>query len=105
MNDRTKTVMMVFGLCHQLKNWIDHARSFGHMKHKFKQDSGLLSQQLGSFITNYGALDDEVFEHSVLVSDVFERIARMDQEDIKRLMNLMDKIESQKSYTKIDHVS
>jgi hypothetical protein len=105
MNDRTKTVMMVFGLCHQLKNWIDHARSFGYMKHKFKQDSGLLSQQLRSFINTYGADIDEVFEQSVQVSDVFERIARMDEQDIKRLMNLMDKIESQKDYTKIDHVS
>lgn len=101
--DRTKTIMMVFGLCHQLKNWIDHARSMGHMTHKFKHDSGNISTQLGNFIANYGASDDEVFEHSVLVSDVFERLARMDDKDINRLLKLMDKIESERSYEKINH--
>jgi len=95
--------MMVFGLAHQLKNWIDHARSLGYMTQKFKHDSGNMSNQLGRFIENYGANEDEVFEHSVLVSDVFERLARMDEQDIKRIIKLMDKIESEKSYTKISH--
>ena len=95
--------MMVFGLCHQLKNWIDHARSFGFMTQRFKQDSGMISRQLESFINNYGAAEDEVFEHSVLVSDVFERLARMDNQDINRIVKLMDKIETEKSYTKISH--
>ena len=40
---------------------------------------------------------------SVMVSDVFERLARMDEQDIKRIIKLIDKIESEKSYTKISH--
>lgn len=95
--------MMVFGLAHQLKNWIDHARGMGHMTQKFKHDSGNLSIQIGRFIENYGANEDEVFEKSVMVSDVFERLARMDEQDIKRIIKLIDKIESEKSYTKISH--
>ena len=88
--------MLVFGLSHQLKAWIDYARDFGYMTQKFKQDSGTLSSQLGNFIANYGALDDEVYEHSVQISELFERIAKLDDTDIKRVVNLMNKIESQK---------
>lgn len=100
MTDRTKTVIMVFGLCHQLRNWIDYARAFGFMTQKFKQDSGTIRKHVDSFITNYGAEDDEVFEQSVQVSELFERIAKMDEQDIKRIVNLINKIESQKSHGK-----
>jgi hypothetical protein len=96
MTDRTKTVMIVFGLSHQLKNWIDYARDFGFMTRKFKHDSGVLSNMLNGFINNYGAADDEVFEHSVQVSELFERIAKLDETDIKRVVNLINKIETQK---------
>lgn len=95
--------MMVFGLSHQLKNWIDHARSLGHMTQKFKHDSGNLSMQLDRFMKNYGADDDLLFENSVQVSDVFERIAQLDEHDIRRVIKLMDKIESEKQYPKISH--
>jgi hypothetical protein len=97
MTDRSKTVMMVFGLCHQLRNWIDYARAFGFMTQKFKQDSGVIRKHIDSFIANYGAEHDEVFEHSVQVSELFERIAKMDEQDIKRIVNLINKIELQKS--------
>jgi hypothetical protein len=93
MNQRTKTVMMVFGLCHQLSEWIDFARDFGYMTQSFKQDSGILVRQCRSFLSKYGAVEDEVYEHSVQVSELFERIAKMDEEQIKRVIGLITKIE------------
>lgn len=85
--------MMVFGLCHQLAEWIEFARDFGYMTQSFKQDSGNLVRQCRSFLQKYGAAEEEVYEHSVQVSELFERIAKMDEEQIRRVIGLVSKIE------------
>jgi hypothetical protein len=97
MTEKTKAIMMVFGLTHQLSAWIDYSRSLGYMTQSFKQESGLLSRQCHKFIGLFGAQEDEVYEHSVQISELFERIAKMDESDIKRVVGIINKIEQTKT--------
>ena len=97
MNERTRSVMMVMGLCHQLSAWIDFSRNLGHMTRMFRYESGILSNNCQRFIKMFGGEDDQVYEHSVQISELFERIAKMDQEDIKRVYGIIKKIEEQKT--------
>lgn len=101
MNDRTKTVLMVFGLAQQLNAWLEYGRSFGHMTQKFKQSSKLLSDQCLSFNKQFGAIEDEVYEHSVQISDLFERVARLDENGIKSVLGLLNKIEKRDDQVKL----
>lgn len=84
---------MMVGLAHQLVAWTDHARDLGYMTRAFKYESGILSQNLKKFLGVFEALDDDVYEHSVQISDLFERIAKMDEQQIKRVLGLIAKIE------------
>lgn len=84
---------MVICLAHQLAAWIDHARDFGYMTKNFKFESGVLSSNLKKFLTIFEATDDEMYEYSVQVSDLVERIAKMDEGQIKRVAGLINKIE------------
>jgi HD-GYP domain-containing protein (c-di-GMP phosphodiesterase class II) len=97
MTQKTKAIMMVFGLTHQLSAWIDYSRSLGYMTQSFKQESGILSRQCHKFISMFGAQDEEVYEHSVQISELFEKLAKMDEYDIKRVVGLINKIEQTKT--------
>lgn len=96
MSEKGKAVMMVIGLCHQLSAWIEFSRNMGYMTQRFKQESGILANQCKKFIAAFDANDDDLYEHSVQISELFERIAKMDQEDIKRVYGIIKKIEEQK---------
>ena len=101
MTDRTKAIMMVFGLTHQLNAWLEFSRSLGYMTQKFKYSSGILSNQCNKFLHEFEAMDEMVYEHSVQVSEIFERIAKMDEKDIKSLLGLIKKIETRNKNEKI----
>lgn len=92
-NQRTKAVMMVFGLCHQTVAWLRFARDLGYMSRDFKYDSKLLNDFMEKFMHRYGAMEEEVYEHSIQISDLFERIAKLDETDIRRIDGLLTKIE------------
>lgn len=96
MSDRTRVLMMVFGLAHQLQAWIEFAKSFGYMTKTFKQESTMLSSQCQRMIKAFEADDEDIYEHSVQISDLFERIAKLDGEDVKRVLGLINKIEQTK---------
>jgi hypothetical protein len=96
MNDRTKAIVMIFGLSHQLNAWLEYARSFGYMTQRFKQDSAVLSKQCEKFNQSFGAMEEEVYEHSVKISELFERIAKLDDFDINRVIGIVEKIEKSK---------
>lgn len=95
MNDRTKAIMMVVGLSHQLREWIDFSKSLGYVTQRFKHESGILSNQCGKLISMLEADDEEVYEHSIQISSLFEKIAKMDSQDMKRIYGLISKIEEQ----------
>jgi hypothetical protein len=93
MTERTKTVMMVFGLAHQLNAWLDFGRDMGHMQKEFKHQSGILSNLSMNFIRRFGAQEPEIYEHSVQIAEIFERVARLDEDGIKSMLGLLNKIE------------
>lgn len=61
-------------------------------KRDFKYQSKLLADMCDKYIANYKAMDDEIYEHSIQISELFETIAKMDQDDINRVMGLINKI-------------
>lgn len=93
MNERTKTVLMIFGLSHQLETWLRYGRDMGHMTQKFKYHSGMLQSKLKHFMSEFGAQEDEVYDHSFQLAEILERVARLDENGIKSMIGLLDKIE------------
>lgn len=101
MSDRTKALIMVFSLCHQLQAWLEYARSFGYMTQSFKQESNLLNKQCEKVIKMFGANEEELYEHSVQVSDILEKLSRLEADDVKRVIGLINKIEQTKTKTNV----
>lgn len=93
IDNRTKTVLMVFGLAHQLNAWLEYGRDMGHMQKEFKNSSGMLSQQSASFIKRFGAHEPEVYEHSVQIAELLERLAKLDENGVQSMLGLLTKIE------------
>jgi hypothetical protein len=83
---------MVFGLTHQLSAWLRFMVDMNDAKRDFKYNSKLLADMCDKYIANYKAMDDEIYEHSIQISDLFETIAKMDQKDINRVMGLINKM-------------
>lgn len=87
----------MIGLSHQLIAWIDYARDFGYTTKNFKYESGILGNNLKKFLSEFQADDDLLYEHSVQISELFERIAKMDESEVKRVLGLISKIEDQRT--------
>lgn len=83
---------MCFGLAHQLSAWLRFMVDLNDAKRDFKYQSKLLADMCDKYIANYKAMDDEIYEHSIQISELFETIAKMDQDDINRVMGLINKI-------------
>lgn len=92
MSDRTRALVMVFSLTHQLKEWINYSRSFGYMTQLFKHESNILSKQCDRFIGSFGIMDDDISDHSAMISELFEKLSALDEQDTKRVFGLIDKI-------------
>jgi DNA-binding ferritin-like protein (Dps family) len=92
MTDRLRNLLMVFGLTHQLSVWLRFMVDMNDAKRDFKYNSKLLADMCDKYIANYKAMDDEIYEHSIQISDLFETIAKMDQKDINRVIGLINKM-------------
>lgn len=101
MSDRTKALIMVFSLSHQLQAWLEYARSFGYMTQSFKQESNLLSKQCDKVIRMFGANEDELYEHSIQISDLLEKLSKLDESDVKSVLGLINKIHRIKTKTNV----
>jgi hypothetical protein len=92
MTDRLRNLLMVFGLTHQLSVWLRFMVDMNDAKRDFKYNSKLLADMCDKYIANYKAMDEQIYEHSIQISDLFETIAKMDQEDINRVIGLINKM-------------
>lgn len=100
IDEKTRTLLLVFVFCQQLKAWLTHARDFGHLNRQFKYLSGILLNSLNSMLKywfdGHGEEDDTIYEHSVHVSELVEKLVTLEDDDIKRVMGLVDKIKRER---------
>lgn len=92
MNDRLRNLLMCFGLTHQLSVWLRFMVDMNDAKRDFKYNSKLLADMCDRYIANYKAMDEEIYEHSIQISEVFEAIAKMNQFEIDEVIELINKI-------------
>ena len=101
MDSRTRTLLLVFVFAQQLRAWIKHARDLGHLNREFKYLSGILLNALENllkyFFAGHGDEDDTIYEHSVGISEVVEKLVTLEDEDIKRVMKLVEKIKRERN--------
>lgn len=104
MNDRTKILALVFILAQQLRAWLSFARDAGHMQREFKYLSGILFAALDRFLKyffdGHAEEDDTVYEHSVKVSEVVEKLLSLDDDDLRRVEGLILKMQKYRDVKK-----
>lgn len=92
MSDRLRNLMIVFGLAHQLNVWLKHLTDMGDVNRDCKYSSKVLMDMTDRYIRKFAAMEEEIYEHSVQISELFEAIAKMDQEQIDDVMQLITKL-------------
>lgn len=86
---------MVFGLAHQLSVWLKHLTDMGDVNRECKYSSKVLMDVCDRYIQKFAAMDDEIYEHSVQISELFEAIAKMDQDQIDKVIQLVTELSKQ----------
>lgn len=92
MSDRLRNLLMVFGLAHQLNVWLKHLTDMGDVNRECKYSSKVLMDMTERYIRKFAAMEEEIYEHSVQISELFEAIAKMDQKQIDEVMQLVTKL-------------
>lgn len=100
--DRTKTVAMVLILSMQLREWLSFAVDMGVTHGKFKilafELLGALNKLLKFLFPGSGKGQNEeaneVYEHSVKISEIIEKFLELDDDKQRRVMSLIDKMKA-----------
>lgn len=96
MTDRQRNLLMVFSLAHQLTQWMRFMVDLNNATREFKYDSKLLADHCDRYIRRYMAQDQEIYEHSIQISDLVEAIAKMDQAEVDMVIEVINRINKNK---------